>query len=107
MQFDSSVTKLEFVGAKHLLAMSEDSVVQLMDLESGKVQSFTQAQHQGSVRNAAVDPLMDLVATVGCDGNLHISSLSDLSLKRKDTISESNTLNYSPQTFALKWSEDG
>lgn len=77
MQFDSSVTKLEFVGAKHLLAVSEDSAVQIMDLESGKVQSFRTGQHKGSVRNAAVDPLMDYLATVGCDGNLHIHSLQD------------------------------
>lgn len=27
MQFDSSVTKVEFVGAKHLLGLSEDSSV--------------------------------------------------------------------------------
>lgn len=42
MQFDSPITKLEFVGAKHLLAVSEDAAVQIMDLESGKVQSYTQ-----------------------------------------------------------------
>ncbi len=37
MQFNSPVTKLEFVGAKHLLGISEDTFVQLLDLESGKV----------------------------------------------------------------------
>ena len=45
MQFDSPVTKLEFVGAQHLLAVSEDSSVQLMDLESGKVKTFTCGNH--------------------------------------------------------------
>lgn len=107
MQFDSAVTKLEFVGAKHLLAVSEDSTVQLMDLESGKVQTFTHGRHEGSVRNAAVDPMMDLLATVGCDGNLHINSIHDQSLKRKQSISEHKTHNYKPQAFTLKWSEDG
>jgi len=75
MQFNSPITRLEFVGAKHLLATSEDSVVQLLDMESGKFLSFTEGQHNGSVRNAAVDPLMEFLATVGCDGNLHIHKI--------------------------------
>jgi len=54
-----------------------------MDLESGKVKTFTEGQHSGSVRNAAVDPMMELLATIGCDGMLHINSIDDLSLKRK------------------------
>ena len=83
MQFDSAITRLEFVGAKHLLAVSEDLSVQIMDLDSGKVQNFTEGRHSCSVRNAAVDPMMDLLATVGCDSNLHIHGASDLSLKRK------------------------
>lgn len=77
MQFNSPITRLEFVGAKHLLATSEDSVVQLLDMESGKFLSFTEGQHNGSVRNAAVDPLMEFLATVGCDGNLHIHKIQD------------------------------
>jgi len=39
-----------------LLAISEDSAVQVMELESGKVKSY--GSHNGSVRNAAVDPLL-------------------------------------------------
>ena len=37
MQFDSAVTKVQFVGAKHVLAVSEDAAGQIMDLETGKV----------------------------------------------------------------------
>jgi hypothetical protein len=44
-------------------------------MESGKFLSFTEGQHNGSVRNAAVDPLMEFLATVGCDGNLHIHKI--------------------------------
>jgi hypothetical protein len=37
MMFNSAVTKVSFVGGKFLLGVSEDSSVQLMDLESKKV----------------------------------------------------------------------
>ncbi len=37
MIFNSAVTKVAFVGGKFLLGVSEDSIVQLMDLESKTV----------------------------------------------------------------------
>ena len=54
MVFNTPVTKVEFVGGKYLLALSEDSGAQLCNLDDMKVRKFS--EHQGSVRNAAVDP---------------------------------------------------
>lgn len=37
MVFNSAITKVEFFGAKHLLALSEDQSAQIMDLETNLV----------------------------------------------------------------------
>lgn len=78
-----------------------------MDLESGKVKHFTTGQHEGSVRNACVDPLMEYVATVGCDGKMHVININEMSCSRKQPISETKALNYTSQALELKWSHDG
>ena len=88
MQFNSAVTKVEFVGAKYLLAASEDTSVQLMDLESGKVKSFTQQGHECSVRNAAVDPKIEICASVGCDGTLIMHKVADCDYISRRKIAE-------------------
>ena len=84
MQFNSAVTKVEFVGSRFLLGCSEDSTVQLCDLESGKVQSFgSECAHSGSVRNACVDSQVTMLATTGCDGKLHLINLETAKLIKK------------------------
>ena len=77
MTFDSAVTKVQFVGGKYLLALAEDTYAQMMDLETQKVTHFLAGSHEGSIRNAAVDPLFGYLATSGCDGKLHISTIAD------------------------------
>jgi hypothetical protein len=49
-----------------------------MDLETGKVKIFNQGlSNSGSVRNASVDPQMEFLATVCCDGMLYIHKIED------------------------------
>jgi hypothetical protein len=52
MSFNSSITKVEFVGGKHLLAISEDDHAQIMNLDTLKSTHFRAGAHKGSVRNA-------------------------------------------------------
>jgi hypothetical protein len=40
MAFDSNVSKVQFIGGKYLLALSEDSHAQMMNLETEKVTHF-------------------------------------------------------------------
>lgn len=49
---------------------------------------------------------MTFLATVGCDGDLHLNNIEDLECKRKQNIA-TKTLNFSAQTLSLKWSMDG
>ena len=62
-----------------------------MDVESKKVSNIVKGVHECSVRNAAVDPYFEYLATTGCDGTLHISSIKDLnntSLVKKLKVSK-------------------
>lgn len=95
MQFDSQVTGLEFVGAKYLLARSEDTSVQLMDLDSGKVKSFQNKSNSCSVRNAAVDSSVELLATTRCDGTLIFTKIENMEQLHSYKIAE-KTLNFGP-----------
>jgi hypothetical protein len=59
------------------------------------------------VRNFAVDPLLEMVATIGCDGTLVISSIEDEKVLAKHTkIAKQTTLN-GVQSLSLAWSENG
>jgi WD40 repeat protein len=40
MAFNSKVTKIQFVGGKYLLALSEDCTAQMMDIDTEKVTDF-------------------------------------------------------------------
>ena len=40
MQFNSDVHIVKYVGSKYIVAISEDSVAQLMEIESGQVTHF-------------------------------------------------------------------
>jgi len=48
----------------------------LMDVETKKVTSFAKSAHEGSVRNAAIDPNFEFLATTGCDGTLKVIKIS-------------------------------
>lgn len=50
---------------------------------------------------------MEYIATVGCDGMMHIVNIKEMTCSRKQQISATKALNYSSQTFDLKWSHDG
>jgi WD40 repeat protein len=89
------VTKVDFIGGKYLLAVSEDTHVQLMDLETQKVKVFLQGQHKCSVRNAAVDPQLEILATMGCDGVLILNKIEDQSKLKELKIADKSTTNYS------------
>lgn len=78
-----------------------------MDLESKKVLHFLQGAHKGSVRNATVDPQLEYLTTMGCDGFLHINRISDTTCVKKVKISNWNVLNFSHKNFDLVWSPDG
>lgn len=54
-----------------------------MDVNTGTVKKFPKGGHDGSVRNFAVDPLSELIATIGCDGTLIISSIKDEAILAK------------------------
>lgn len=75
MQFSSAVTRVRFVGGKYLAAIAGDDHCCLMDLETQSVKKFPKGGHEGSVRNFAVDPILELIATIGCDGTLIVSSI--------------------------------
>ena len=80
MNFNSAVRKVQFVGGKYLAAISSDKNLQLMCLETDNVKNFNKAAHEASIKNFAVDPLFELVATIGCDGTVIISKLKDESV---------------------------
>lgn len=87
--------------------MSEDSYVQLMDLQTKKVLHFLNGSHKGSVRNAAVDPQLEFLVTTGCDGYLHINKIEDQICLKKIKIATKPCLNFTPNNFSLVWSPDG
>ena len=107
MQFNSAVTKVQFVGSQYLAAISEDSQAHLMDVNTGKVKKFPKGGHEGSVRNFAVDPLSELIATIGCDGTLIISSIKDESILAKLQKVAKPTQIGSTQHLELAWHETG
>ena len=104
--FNSAVKKIEFFGANQLLAISEDSTAKVVDLQTGKMMDFICGKHNGSIKSAAIDPLDEFLATIGCDGKLHIMSLkSNTLLKQNPLFDDSKT--FKPDALTLKWSPDG
>lgn len=106
MQFNSPITKVEFIGGKYLLALAEDSAAQLCDLETMKAKSFSEIGHIGAVRNASIDPNVEVLASVGCDGKLFMINIKDMKVFKKLQIAE-KTQNFNAQCLPLKWSPDG
>ena len=76
MCFDSPVMKLEYHPGGKLLGVSQDSHVQILDTETSKVTSYSKSAHEGSVRNAAIDPHLEFLSTTGCDGMLKITKIA-------------------------------
>ena len=73
MQFNTQVRKVQFVGGKYLAAISEDSTAHLMFLDSKTVKKLPKGGHEANIKNFAVDPLCEFIATIGCDGTLIVS----------------------------------
>ena len=70
MKFETAVQRIQWFG-KYVLGCAEDSQVQVFNTETEKVMHFKPG-HDGSLKNAAMDPLGEYVATSGCDGMVHI-----------------------------------
>lgn len=83
MQFNTQVRKVQFVGVKYLAAISEDQFMHLMSLDSKTVKKFPKGGHDANIKNFAVDPLSEYVATIGCDGTLIFSSIKDEAIVAK------------------------
>lgn len=59
------------------------------------------------MRNFAVDPLGELVATIGCDGTLIVSQVKDeATIAKVPKVAKQTQLN-STQHLELAWSENG
>ena len=78
-----------------------------MDINTGTVKKFPKGGHEGSVRNFAVDPLSELIATIGCDGTLIISSIKDEAILAKLHKTAKPTQLGSAQRMELAWHESG
>ena len=78
-----------------------------MDVDSQKVTNIVKGIHDCSVKNAAIDPYFECLASTGCDGSLHISSIKDLnntSIIKKLKVSKTSVTPESPQMLGLAWS---
>ena len=71
------------------------------------VKKFPKGGHDGSVRNFAVDPLFEMIATIGCDGTLIISSIKDENIIARLPKVAKHTQVDSLQYLSLAWSENG
>ena len=92
-----------------MLACAEETTVKISNLETGKVQSLSGSSdiaHTCSVRNAAIDSQISRLATVGCDGMLHLVNLETEKLIRKVQIGEKSQ-NFTPQALQVQWSPCG
>lgn len=49
----------------------------MMDIATKAVKKFPKGGHDGVIKNFAIDPLYDYIATIGCDGTLIVSSLKN------------------------------
>jgi WD40 repeat protein len=104
--FNSAVKKIEFFGANQLLAISEDTSAQIVDLETGKMTDFICGKHSGSVRSAAVDPLNEFLATIGGDGVIHIMNLKQNTLVKQNPLFTDSKA-FKSEALTLKWNPDG
>ena len=62
------------------------------------------------MRNAAIDPHFEYLATTGCDGSLHITSIKDLNNHSKVKTLKVTKKQVTPedkQLLELAWSADG
>ena len=78
-----------------------------MDVDSQKVTNIVKGIHDCSVKNAAVDPYFECLASTGCDGSLHVCSIKDLnntSIIKKLKVSKTSVTPESPQMLGLAWS---
>jgi len=67
---------------------------------------FICGKHNGSISSAAVDPLNEYIATIGCDGVLHIINLKSNTLVKQNPLFE-GIKGFKPENISLKWSPDG
>jgi hypothetical protein len=48
-----------------------------MFLDSKTVKKLPKGGHEANIKNFAVDPLCEFIATIGCDGTLIVSAIKD------------------------------
>lgn len=68
--------------------------------------------HNGSIKNGALDPLAEYLATTGCDGFLHIYKVPQFEneqpqLVKQIKVTSSKMLPHSNNPFECAWSPDG
>jgi WD40 repeat protein len=68
--------------------------------------------HNGSIKNGALDPLCEYLATTGCDGFLHIykvpsSDEEQPQLVKQIKITHSKMIPHDNNPFECTWSADG
>ena len=66
--------QLHFCGKDFILNISEEEEVAIYNVCS-EATTVLKPGHEGSAKNASMDPIGDFLATTGCDGNVHIYSL--------------------------------
>lgn len=59
------------------------------------------------MRNAAVDPHFEFLATTGCDGNLKVTKISDQALVKTHKLAKKNIALTSNQWLEIAWSQSG
>ena len=62
------------------------------------------------MKNAAIDPHFEYLATTGCDGSLHITSIKDLTNQKQIKslkVSKTQVTLDAPQLLEMAWSADG
>lgn len=75
-QFNSTVRRVKYCS-KYIAASAEDGFCHVMDTASKTVKKYPKNGHEGVVKNFAIDPLYEFIATIGCDGTLIVSSLKN------------------------------
>ncbi|CDW81941.1 wd repeat and hmg-box dna-binding protein 1-like [Stylonychia lemnae] len=111
MKFSSPVQRIQWTG-KFILGFSEDSEAQLYNSDTEKVLTFKPG-HEGSIKNGAIDPLGEYLATTGCDGNVMIYELpqgedGEITMVKKIKISKMKGFKtFDKYPLDVTWTQDG
>jgi WD40 repeat protein len=89
-QFNSTVRNVKY-DSKYIAASAEDKFCHVMDLGTNAVRKFPKGGHESVIKNFAIDPLHEYIATIGCDGTLIVSAFKDDAIVSKVTKVGKNT----------------